>query len=136
LTLTTAAHAALTFTGERFTPENRGAIWYEHWHRYCLARRSCAASACSTRPAAKATAARSSRSAATVDRRRRRRGAIAHARARYARRPVLRAGIGRRRCRCRRERRPRRVVRDDRAPAPQREMLAEFRRVLAPAASS
>ena len=32
-----AAHAALTFTGERFTPENRGAIWYEHWHRYCLA---------------------------------------------------------------------------------------------------
>ena len=25
----------LTFTGERFTPENRGAIWYEHWHRYC-----------------------------------------------------------------------------------------------------
>ena len=34
---TTAAHAALTFTGERFTPENRGAIWYEHWHRYCLA---------------------------------------------------------------------------------------------------
>jgi SAM-dependent methyltransferase len=34
---TTAAHAALTFTGERFTPESRGAIWYEHWHRYCLA---------------------------------------------------------------------------------------------------
>ena len=32
-----ADHAALTFTGERFTPENRGAIWYEHWHRYCLA---------------------------------------------------------------------------------------------------
>jgi len=25
----------LTFTGERFTPEVRGAIWYEHWHRYC-----------------------------------------------------------------------------------------------------
>ena len=37
MTLTTAAHAALTFTGERFTPESRGAIWYEHWHRYCLA---------------------------------------------------------------------------------------------------
>lgn len=37
LTPTTAATAALTFTGERFTPENRGAIWYEHWHRYCLA---------------------------------------------------------------------------------------------------
>ena len=32
-----ADQAALTFTGERFTPENRGAIWYEHWHRYCLA---------------------------------------------------------------------------------------------------
>lgn len=33
---------ALTFTGERFTPEERGPIWYEHWHRYaeaaCLAR--------------------------------------------------------------------------------------------------
>jgi len=37
LTPTTAAHTALTFTGERFTPENRGAIWYEHWHRYCVA---------------------------------------------------------------------------------------------------
>jgi len=29
--------AALPFTGERFTPEVRGAIWYEHWHRYCAA---------------------------------------------------------------------------------------------------
>ena len=28
--------AALVFTGERFTPESRGAIWYEHWHRYCV----------------------------------------------------------------------------------------------------
>jgi SAM-dependent methyltransferase len=27
----------LQFTGERFTPERRGAIWYEHWHRYCAA---------------------------------------------------------------------------------------------------
>jgi len=36
LTPTPAAHTALTFTGERFTPENRGAIWYEHWHRYCV----------------------------------------------------------------------------------------------------
>ncbi len=26
---------SLPFTGERFTPEARGAIWYEHWHRYC-----------------------------------------------------------------------------------------------------
>ena len=29
--------ASLPFTGERFTPEARGAIWYEHWHRYCVA---------------------------------------------------------------------------------------------------
>jgi SAM-dependent methyltransferase len=29
------AAAALTFTGERFTPEHKGSIWYEHWHRYC-----------------------------------------------------------------------------------------------------
>jgi SAM-dependent methyltransferase len=29
--------APLPFTGERFTPEVRGAIWYEHWHRYCIA---------------------------------------------------------------------------------------------------
>lgn len=28
--------APLPFTGERFTPEIRGAIWYEHWHRYCV----------------------------------------------------------------------------------------------------
>ncbi len=28
------ALTALTFTGERFTPEVRGPIWYEHWHRY------------------------------------------------------------------------------------------------------
>jgi SAM-dependent methyltransferase len=27
--------APLPFTGERFTPEVSGAIWYEHWHRYC-----------------------------------------------------------------------------------------------------
>lgn len=27
--------ASLPFTGERFTPEIKGAIWYEHWHRYC-----------------------------------------------------------------------------------------------------
>ena len=26
----------LTFTGERFLPEVRGAIWYEHWHRYAV----------------------------------------------------------------------------------------------------
>src|SRR6266550_4644575 len=32
-----ASAAALVFTGERFTPESRGTIWYEHWHRYCAA---------------------------------------------------------------------------------------------------
>ena len=31
---TAAAAATLTFTGERFLPEVRGPIWYEHWHRY------------------------------------------------------------------------------------------------------
>jgi SAM-dependent methyltransferase len=30
--------AELPFTGERFTPETAGAIWYEHWHRYCAVR--------------------------------------------------------------------------------------------------
>ena len=31
------SHApSLTFTGERFTPEVRGPIWYEHWHRYAF----------------------------------------------------------------------------------------------------
>ncbi len=29
--------ATLTFTGERFLPEVRGPIWYEHWHRYAMA---------------------------------------------------------------------------------------------------
>jgi ubiquinone/menaquinone biosynthesis C-methylase UbiE len=29
---------SLPFTGERFTPEVEGAIWYEHWHRYCAVR--------------------------------------------------------------------------------------------------
>ena len=28
----------LSFTGERFLPECNGEIWYEHWHRYALAR--------------------------------------------------------------------------------------------------
>ncbi len=28
--------ASLPFTGERFTPEVKGAIWYEHWHRYSV----------------------------------------------------------------------------------------------------
>jgi SAM-dependent methyltransferase len=29
---------ALSFTGERFTPECVREIWYEHWHRYAFAR--------------------------------------------------------------------------------------------------
>lgn len=29
---------SLSFTGERFLPECTGEIWYEHWHRYALAR--------------------------------------------------------------------------------------------------
>lgn len=32
--LKAAPDSALTFTGERYTPEVRGAIGYEHWHRY------------------------------------------------------------------------------------------------------
>ena len=34
LTSHASAASSLTFTGERFLPEVRGAIWYEHWHRY------------------------------------------------------------------------------------------------------
>jgi SAM-dependent methyltransferase len=34
--LSAPAPTALTFTGERFAPEVTGAIWHEHWHRYCL----------------------------------------------------------------------------------------------------
>jgi ubiquinone/menaquinone biosynthesis C-methylase UbiE len=34
--LSAPAATALTFTGERFAPEVTGAIWHEHWHRYCL----------------------------------------------------------------------------------------------------
>src|SRR5262249_41172258 len=37
LSLATPAPNVLNFTGERFAPEVRGAIWYEHWHRYCIA---------------------------------------------------------------------------------------------------
>ena len=36
--MSASASTALTFTGERFAPEVTGAIWYEHWHRYCLVR--------------------------------------------------------------------------------------------------
>ena len=33
----------LTFTDERFLPDCRGEIAYEHWHRYAFARRFAAA---------------------------------------------------------------------------------------------
>jgi len=36
LTHVPSAASTLTFTGERFTPEVRGSIWYEHWHRYAF----------------------------------------------------------------------------------------------------
>jgi ubiquinone/menaquinone biosynthesis C-methylase UbiE len=35
--VTAPAPAPLTFTGERFLPEIAGEIWHEHWHRYALA---------------------------------------------------------------------------------------------------
>jgi len=35
--VTDPASAPLTFTGERFLPEVTGEIWHEHWHRYALA---------------------------------------------------------------------------------------------------
>jgi SAM-dependent methyltransferase len=34
-----AVSEPMNFTGERFTPECVREIWYEHWHRYALARR-------------------------------------------------------------------------------------------------
>ena len=37
-TVSTSASPALTFTGERFAPEVAGSIWHEHWHRYCVVR--------------------------------------------------------------------------------------------------
>lgn len=33
-----SASPVLPFTGERFAPHVTGAIWYEHWHRYCAVR--------------------------------------------------------------------------------------------------
>ncbi len=36
MTATSTVTTPLTFTGERFLPEVRGAIWYEHWHRYAV----------------------------------------------------------------------------------------------------
>jgi SAM-dependent methyltransferase len=37
VTSSPSANATFTFTGERFLPEVRGPIWYEHWHRYAAA---------------------------------------------------------------------------------------------------
>jgi SAM-dependent methyltransferase len=36
LSRTSPAFPSLTFTGERFMPDVRGIIWYEHWHRYAV----------------------------------------------------------------------------------------------------
>jgi len=36
--LSASASPVLAFTGERFAPHVTGAIWYEHWHRYCAVR--------------------------------------------------------------------------------------------------
>ena len=33
-----STHDSMPFTGERFTPECKREIWYEHWHRYVFAR--------------------------------------------------------------------------------------------------
>ncbi len=37
MTRQASAGEALEFTGERFTPECRREIYYEHWHRYAWA---------------------------------------------------------------------------------------------------
>ena len=129
-----AIDSALVFTGERFTPESRGAIWYEHWHRYCavagLARGRRVLDAACGEGYGSALLARDATSVIGVDV-----GAeaIAHARSRYSlpNLTYVRASVAA-------------------LPLPpacvdlvvsfetiehlaeQREMLAEFRRVLAP----
>jgi SAM-dependent methyltransferase len=84
--LTAATATALTFTGERFTPEVRGAIWYEHWHRYAvavpLARGLRVLDAACGEGYGSALLARSAASVVGVDVDA---GAVAHARERYAR---------------------------------------------------
>ena len=108
----------LTFTGERFTPEVRGPIWYEHWHRYAVAVPAAAGlrvldAACGEGYGS-ALLARTAAHVVGLDVDAE---AVAHARERYARANLRfrrRLGHGDRAARC--ERGPRRVVRDDRAP--------------------
>ncbi len=128
------ADSPLTFTGERFLPEVRGSIFYEHWHRYALVAPLAAGkrvldAACgegygSRLLAASATAVTGVDVSAD---------AIAHASARYALAnlrfvagsvtglPLADASVDL-------------VVSFETIEhlTPQREMLAEFRRVLAP----
>jgi SAM-dependent methyltransferase len=132
--LNASPDATLTFTGERFTPEVRGAIWYEHWHRYAAvaplaAGRRVLDAACGEGYGSYLLASRASQvTGVDIDA-----AAIAHAGARYARAnlayaqgsvsalPIADGSIDL-------------IVSFEtieHLPA-QREMLAEFRRVLAP----
>ena len=81
----TSLTAPLPFTGERFTPEQKGSIWYEHWHRYCAvlpaARDKRVLDAACGEGYGSALLASVARSVVGVDRDME---AIEHARARYA----------------------------------------------------
>jgi SAM-dependent methyltransferase len=132
--LNASPDATLTFTGERFTPEVRGAIWYEHWHRYAAvaplaAGRRVLDAACGEGYGSYLLASRASQvTGVDIDD-----AAIAHARARYPRAnlaykqgsvsalPIADASIDL-------------IVSFETIEhlTAQREMLAEFRRVLAP----
>ena len=95
-----AAAATLTFTGERFLPEVRGPIWYEHWHRYAPCGRLAARQARARRGVRRRLRQLPARARAAAVRRRRPPAAIVHARARYARRTCVRRRLGDSRCRC------------------------------------
>ena len=134
MTTPPTAAATLTFTGERFLPEVHGPIWYEHWHRYAavapLARGKRVLDAACGEGYGTFLLARHAGSAVGVDVSAQ---AIAHARTRYARPsldfvaasvtalPLPDASIDL-------------VVSFETIEhlTAQREMLAEFRRVLVP----
>ncbi|MEJ7670694.1 MAG: class I SAM-dependent methyltransferase [Casimicrobiaceae bacterium] len=125
---------ALTFTGERFTPEERGPIWYEHWHRYAeaahLARGKRVLDAASGEGYGSFLLADGARFVVGIDISSE---AVTHARARYARPNLVftQASV---------TQLPLRDASIDLVISfetvehlsKQREMLAEFRRVLAP----